>query len=160
MRGTSLISSFALTVAVLMVSGALLTVSPAPARAGFFDRVRDVFEIPGEVDKLKEQYQEVRAGYDTALQQLQDQKRQAEEARAQAEEYRKMQERLMEDNAGLAEQNRQLAETVQELRNSEEARSKQSGRIKTVIWTAVLLVAGYFGISRIARYVMRARARG
>ncbi|MNI95243.1 hypothetical protein D3C73_1534830 [compost metagenome] len=71
-----------------------------------------------------------------------------------------MQEKLLEDNAGLAEQNRQLAESLQELQHSEEARARQSKRIKSVIWTAVLLVAGFFGITRVARYVMRVRSRG
>lgn len=143
-----------------LVAGLMLAAYPGSAHAGFIDGVRSVFQLPGEVDKLKEQYQEVQQGYNSALEQLEETKRQAEEARLRAEEYRKLQDQLVAENAGLAEQNRKLAEMVTELRDSEEARSKRTSQIKSVVWTAVLLVGGYFAVSRIARIVMRARARG
>lgn len=132
---------------------------PPAAHAGFFDGVKGIFQLPGEVDKLKEDYQQVKDNYDTTIEQLEETKRQAENALQQAEAYKQMQEKLTSDNAALMEQNRQLTSMVQELRHSEEARAKQSARIKHIIWVAVLLVAGYFAISRIARYVMRDRNR-
>lgn len=115
------------------------------AHAGLYDRVRDIFELPGEVDQLKK-------SYDETLEQL-------EAARQQTEEYRRMQERLLAENAKLLEQNRELAAAVQELRTGEEARSKHSDRIRRMIWTAALLAAGYFAVTRLARFVMRARTR-
>lgn len=133
--------------------------NPGSAHANWVDRVRDVFQVPGEVDKLKEQYDEMKSGYDATLEQLEETSRQAEEARRKLDDYRLTQEKLLADNEALAERNRQLDATLEELRDSEEARAKQSQRIKRVIWTAVLLVIGYFGISRVARYVMRARVR-
>lgn len=132
---------------------------PQTAHAGWVDRVRDVFQVPGEVDKLKEQYNEVKSGYDATLEQLEETRRRAEEAQKLTEEYRKTQEQLLNDNAALAEQNRQLAATLEELKDSEEARARSAARVKRLIWTAVLLVGGYFGISRVARYVMRARVK-
>lgn len=142
--------------AVMMLLGA----SPSPAYAGWFDRVRDIFEMPEQVDELKAQYQEVKEGYDSTLQQLEETRLQAEEARLRAEEYRQQQEKLQADNEGLIEENRKLAETILELQHSEEARARQAQRIKNLVWTAVLLTAGFFGISRVARYVLRVRARG
>ncbi|RAU99894.1 hypothetical protein [Paenibacillus sp. YN15] len=132
---------------------------PPSAHAGWVDRVRDVFQVPGEVDKLKEQYNEMKSGYDATVEQLEETRRQAQEAQKLTEDYRRTQEQLLADNAALAEQNRQLAATLEELKDSEAARARQAERIKRLIWTAVLLVAGYFGISRVARYVMRARVR-
>ncbi|MDF2938392.1 MAG: hypothetical protein K0Q90_3765 [Paenibacillaceae bacterium] len=132
---------------------------PPSAYAGWVDRVRDVFQVPGEVDKLKEQYNEMKSGYNATVEQLEETRRQALEAQKLTEDYRKTQEQLLTDNAALAEQNRQLAVTLEELKHSEEARARQAERIKRLIWTGVLLVAGYFGISRVARYVMRARVK-
>ncbi|MFM9332459.1 hypothetical protein [Paenibacillus mesotrionivorans] len=138
---------------------ALWGAEPPSAHAGWVDRVRDVFQVPGEVDKLKEQYNEMKSGYDATVEQLEETRRRAEEAQKLTEEYRKTQEQLITDNAALAEQNRQLAATLEELKDSEEARARSAARVKSLIWTAVLLVGGYFGISRVARYVMRARVR-
>ncbi len=138
---------------------ALWGAKPPSAHAGWVDRVRDVFQVPGEVDKLKEQYNEMKTGYDATVEQLEETRRRAEEAQKLTEEYRKTQEQLITDNAALAEQNRQLAATLEELKDSEEARARSAARVKRLIWTAVLLVGGYFGISRVARYVMRARVK-
>lgn len=141
------------------VSLLLWGVNPPSAHAGWVDRVRDVFQAPAEVDKLKEQYDEMKSGYDATVEQLEETRRQAEEAQRLTEEYRRTQERLLSDNEALAEQNRQLAQTLAELKDSDEARTRQAKRIKMMIWMAVLLIAGYFGIGRVARYLMRARSR-
>jgi predicted nuclease with TOPRIM domain len=140
---TALLYRVLLLAAVL--GGGLYAADSGTAHAGLYDRVRDIFELPGEVDKLKE-------GYYETLEQL-------EAAKRQAEAYRQMQEQLMADNARLQEQNRQLTEAVEALKSLQDERSRQSGRIQRMIWTAVLLIAGYFGITRVARYVMRARSR-
>lgn len=138
---------------------ALWGAEPLPAYAGWVDRVRDVFQVPGEVDKLKEQYNEMKSGYDATVEQLEETRRRAEEAQRMTEEYRRTQEQLLSDNAALAEQNRRLADTLEQLKDSEQARTRSAARVKRLIWTGVLLVAGYFGISRVARYVMRARVK-
>lgn len=144
---------------VAAVCLALWGIQPPSAHAGWVDRVRDVFQVPGEVDKLKEQYNEMKSGYDATVEQLEETRRQAEEAQRMTEEYRRTQEQLLSDNAALAEQNRKLAATLEQLKDSEEARTRSAARVKRLIWTGVLLVAGYFGISRVARYVMRARVK-
>lgn len=113
--------------------------------AGLYDRVKDIFELPGEVDKLKEEYGRVKDSYDSALMEL--------------DNARRTQEKLLEENARLAEQNRLLAEAVQQLKESEQDRSRRADRLQRMIWTAVLLVGGYFAVTRVARYVMRARSR-
>lgn len=120
------------------------------AHAGLYDRVKDIFELPGEVDRLKEEYGTVKERYEEAVKQL-------ESARQEAEAFRKLQEQLMADNAKLAEQNRQLAGMVEELKAAEEGRAKQSGRVQKLIWTAVALVAGYFVFGRAARLLLRNR---
>ncbi|MDF2922782.1 MAG: hypothetical protein K0R57_1696 [Paenibacillaceae bacterium] len=148
----------AASMAVVLLVGSL-TAFPAPAQAGLFDGIRSIMGLPGEVDRLKEDYREVKESYDSTVQQLEDTKRQAEQALLQAEEYRQLQEKLMADNAVLMEQNGRLADIVEELQNSEEARARQTNRIQRMIATAVLLVIGYFAVSRVARYVMRAQAR-
>ncbi|WP_438448637.1 hypothetical protein [Gorillibacterium sp. sgz5001074] len=129
----------------LIAALGFLTGGTQTAEAGLYDRVKDIFELPGEVDKLKEEYGKVKGSYDDALKEL--------------DSYRQMQEKLLEDNARLAEQNRLLAETVQSLKKAEESRSRSSSRIQRMIWTVVLLGAGYVILTRVARYVMRARSR-
>lgn len=142
------------------ISVLLFAAFPGTAHAGFIDGVKGIFGIPGDVDKLKEQYQEVKSGYDSALQELDEAKRRTDTAIEQAEELKKIQQDLLAQNAGLAEQNRKLAETVEELEHSQEARDRQAKRVKTLVWTVVLAAAGLFAATRAARYIMRARVRG
>jgi TolA-binding protein len=154
-RGLMVSSMIAVFISVM-----LFAAFPGTAHAGFIDGVKGVFGIPGDVDKLKEQYQEVKSGYDSALLELDEAKRRTDTAIAQAEDMKKIQEGLLAQNAGLAEQNRKLAETVEELEHSQEARDRQAKRVKTLVWTLAATAAGLFAATRAARYIMRARVRG
>ncbi|TMV50824.1 hypothetical protein FE783_09135 [Paenibacillus mesophilus] len=141
---------------VLSIALAVLLIgaSPSPAHAGVMDRVKQWFELPGQVDNLREQY-------DTTRQQLQDATKQMDEAARQSretiEQYRESEQRLREENERLAKQNEQLAQAISGLQEAERARSDRSRRTWILIWTAAGLVAMYFVSSRLFRLLLRSK---
>lgn len=125
---------------ILITSHTLLYDSGRTAHAGYFNDVYNNFqqfsELPNEINELKNSYQK-------ALQDL-------DRARIDSEMYQKQ-------NADLAEQNRQLTHMVEQLQETENARGQKADRIKTVVITAVALLAGYFVLTRVLRFGMRRR---
>lgn len=136
--------------AILALAAFAWPAAPDPVHAGVTDRVKEFFQLPGEVDRLKENYDQMQSRYDETMHQLDD-------AKAQAEAYRQAQDRLAEENARLAEQNRKLESMVVELKQSEEARAKKSLRLRQMGWTALFLAVGYVAVTRLARFLLRAR---
>lgn len=149
-RRTS-VRRLALSIALAVL---LIGASPSPAHAGVMDKVKQWFELPGQVDNLREQY-------DTTRQQLEDATKQMDEAARQSretiEQYRESEQRLREENERLAKQNEQLAQAVSSLQDAERARSDRSRRTWTLIWTAVGLVGLYFVSSRLFRLLLRSK---
>lgn len=124
----------------LLTSTILFHENERTAHAGFFNDIYDNFqqftELPDEIDELKNSYQK-------ALEDL-------ERARIDTEMYQKQ-------NAELAEQNRQLTSMLEQMKVDEAEKARKSERIKTVIVTAIALLAGYFLLTRILRFGMRRR---
>lgn len=116
-----------------------LYIPAAPhAQAGFFsdmyNGIKDITELPSEVNELKESYQQTRD--------------KLEEANATLEAYR-------QQNEALLEQNRELTESVAALTMAEQNRENQSRKLRIMIITGVLLVAGYFVVLRLIRLLLR-----
>ncbi|SMF89532.1 hypothetical protein SAMN05661091_4682 [Paenibacillus uliginis N3/975] len=123
---------------LLWATGSELFDNGHTAHAGYFNDVYDNFqqfsELPDEISELKDRYQ-------NALKDL-------DRARIDTEIYQKQ-------NADLAEQNRQLTEMVEQLQEAEAARARNSDRLKTIAITTAALLAGYFILIRVLRFVMR-----
>ncbi|WP_058303531.1 hypothetical protein [Gorillibacterium timonense] len=131
----------------------------APAHAGAFSRIKSFFQLPGEVDKLQDNYQQIQDQYEDTRQELESTRKQAEEtalkAQQTAEELLAEQERLAKENALLAEENRQLAVTLEELKNTNELRQKANRRLRTALYTGAGLIAAAFLAGRFTRFALR-----
>lgn len=118
-------------------SGLYIPAAPH-AQAGFFSDmyqgIKDISELPSEVNELKESYQ-----------QTQDK---LEEANATLEAYR-------QQNEALLEQNRELTESVAALTAAQLNRENQSRKLRVMMVTGVLLIAGYFIVLRLIRVLLR-----
>lgn len=125
---------------------------PAPAaHANYFsdlyNGLQNFSELPGEVNKLQESYQQT-------TEELQQTKDQLGLTLQEMETYR-------EQNAALQEQNRQLSQVVNELKEERTARENYYSRIKVTVITGIGLILGYFVLIRLLRFGMRHRsARG
>jgi septal ring factor EnvC (AmiA/AmiB activator) len=147
----TLVRRFALSIALAVL---LIGASPSAAHAGVMDKVKQWFELPGQVDDLREQYDATRQQLDDATKQIDETARQSRET---IEQYRQSEQRLREENERLAKQNEQLAQAVSGLQDAERARSDRSRRTWTLIWTAVGLVGLYFVSSRLFRVLLRSK---
>lgn len=120
-----------------IVAGSLL-VTGTPASANYFEDfyngVEKFSDLPGQVNQLKDSYQET----------LDELDRTKENAKA-----------FQEQNAQLVEQNRQLAETVNQLKEVNEAKDAKARKFKIMLITVIVLVAGYFIGIRLLRFIMR-----
>ncbi|RCX16172.1 hypothetical protein DFP94_11329 [Fontibacillus phaseoli] len=131
------------TVCALLVCGILLVcglVLPGQPRAyaGYFSDlyqgVKELSELPSEVNELKANYQ-----------MTQDK---LAEAESTMEAYR-------QQNEALLEQNRELSASVAALTEAQQAREANARKTRILILTGVLLLAGYFILLRVIRLVLR-----
>lgn len=125
-------------VGFIVLSG-LLT-SQTMANAGWWEDYKNGIEtftnLPQEVNELKE-------GYDQALNKL-------DQAQSNIEAYRT-------ENARLAEQNALLAQTVEQLKQSEANRAQSARFWKGLVFTAIGIVVLFFVSTRLIRFGLRRR---
>ncbi|WP_410770876.1 hypothetical protein [Fontibacillus sp. BL9] len=125
------------TVCALLVCGLVLPGQPH-AYAGYFSDlyqgVKELSELPSEVNELKANYQ-----------MTQDK---LAEAESTMEAYR-------QQNEALLEQNRELSASVAALTEAQQAREANARKTRILILTGVLLLAGYFILLRVIRLVLR-----
>lgn len=155
-----------------LAAAALLTfAAPAPADAAWWD----IFSLPGEVNELREEY-------DNTKTRLEEVTRQSQET---IEQYRLQQERLIEtqeqmsldqermsqdqermesenkrliaQNERLIAQNEELSQAVVSLQRAEEARAKHTARIWSYVYVGLGLVALYLLLGRFLRLFLRSR---
>ncbi|MEF2966188.1 hypothetical protein V3851_10135 [Paenibacillus sp. M1] len=131
------ITACSLLVFVLSLCGSFLPGHPR-AHANYFTDlykgVKELTELPDEVNELK-------AGY----QMTQDKLVEAESA---LEAYR-------QQNEALLAQNRELTASVEALTQAQQAREANARKTRVLIITGVLLLAGYFVLLRIIRFALR-----
>ncbi|GAB6991587.1 hypothetical protein [Paenibacillus pini] len=100
----------------------------------FYKGIEQFSDLPSQVNQLKENYQQT-------VDEL-------NKAQANIKAYQ-------DQNAQLIEQNRQLASTVQQLKESNDAKTSSYHKLKVICITVLLLTIGYFVLIRILRYTMR-----
>lgn len=139
---------------LILWSGLLLFSAHTPAQAGIFGTFKGIMELPEEIDRLKEDYEQVRQNYNDTMSRLEEAERAAQSA---AQTYESSQQKLIQENEKLQSQNRELLQMVLELQQSEQERRQKASRFRTIVWTAVGLVGGYFVLTRGMRVVLRSR---
>lgn len=135
-----------LLLVVITAGWSSLYIPAAPrAHAGFFNDmyqgIKDITQLPGEVNELKDNYKQTQD-------KLEETHATLKEANASLEAYR-------QQNEALLEQNRELTESVAALTLAQENRENQSRKLRTMMITVVLLIAGYFIFLRLIRVLLR-----
>ncbi|MBB3150960.1 ABC-type multidrug transport system fused ATPase/permease subunit [Paenibacillus endophyticus] len=132
--------------------------APQPAvHAGFFDRIKDIYNTPEKISELEQQYIE-------AKEELAAQQQKLVESAKAAEEYALKQQTLLEQNEQFRQQNEQLIAQNADMQ-AEMARMKQERQsfVSKLIYTVVILAAvfaAYIISIRIWRYLVWRKQRG
>ncbi|WNS41268.1 hypothetical protein [Paenibacillus sp. MMS20-IR301] len=154
---------FRLLASALLLTGISLGYGAPAAKANYFtdlyNGLQSFSELPGEVNKLQESYQQTadelrqtKEDLSTAVDELGQTKEQLSQSLDQMAAYQAQ-------NAALQEQNRQLSLVVDELKNDRTARENYYQRIKVTVITGLALILGYFLLIRLLRLTMRHRSR-
>ncbi|ASA26036.1 hypothetical protein [Paenibacillus donghaensis] len=141
---------------LLLVLGISLSLPAPAANANYlndlYNGLETFSELPGEVNKLQDSYQQTMEELQQTKDELGNTMNQLGQTQQEMETYRSQ-------NAALQEQNRQLTQMVDELRDDRAARESYLNRIKVTIFTGIGLVLGYFVLIRLIRFGMRHRSR-
>jgi regulator of replication initiation timing len=104
------------------------------AEANVIDKIKGIYDLPGDVEHLKKQYEDTK-------QQLEDQK-----AKLQAQ---------IDKNNQLQEENITLQTRLQDMEQSVlAAKNKRMHQIKVAIIIIASLIVLYFGVGRLFRYLI------
>ncbi|WP_424767380.1 hypothetical protein [Paenibacillus sp. sgz302251] len=126
--------------------------------AGFFDRIKDIYNTPVKISELESQYLEAEAA-------LAEQQEQLEQSRQAAEEFLLKQQELLEQNEKFRQQSEQFRQQNEQLiaqnaslqaemeQMKQDRQSFISKLINTVIIIALLIIA-YFVSLRVWRYIV------
>lgn len=140
----------------LLLLGISFTYDIPAAKANYFtdlyNGLQSFSELPGEVNKLQESYQQTAEELQKTKDELGQTKDQLDQSLQQMANYQAQ-------NAALQEQNRQLSQVVDELKNDRTARENYYNRIKVTVITGLALILGYFLLIRLLRFTMRHRSR-
>lgn len=128
--------------------------------------LRQLFQLPDQVDQLKKQYDETKQKYNETIERYEETQAQLESAARERyeetrkleqslEQYRESEQSLRTENHRLAQQNEQLIQAVTDLQQAEQARLDRSRRNWTMVWTGTALIGFYFLSSRLFRLVLR-----
>src|SRR4030095_6193285 len=136
-------------VLLCFLSFILISIPQPIAHAGFFDRIKDIYNTPEKISELEQQYIEAKEA-------LADQKQQLEESAKAAAEYALKQQQLQEQNEQLIAQNASLQAEMDRMK--QDRQSLISKLINTVIIIAAVFVS-YIASIRIWRYVVWRKQR-
>jgi len=121
----------------------LLIIVPGPtAEAGFFDRIKAIYNTPAKISELEQQYLDAKQAL------VEQQEKLAESLRA-AEEYARVQQELMDQNEQLIAQNASLQAEMEQMQ--QQKKSLVSRLINLAIIIAVI-IAAYIISVRLWRY--------
>ncbi len=128
--------------------------APAPAHAGWFDRIRDIYKAPDKLEEFQESYENLIRQQQEELDSVR--KEALESSRQLAEEQRKW----LEENERLAQQNRSLEERLAQLEEQEQNKSVIIRKMLTVTAAIVgIIVAGFLAMRVIRILIWRRESR-
>ncbi|WP_139995830.1 hypothetical protein [Paenibacillus paridis] len=135
----------------------ILIATPQPtAYAGFFDRIKDIYNTPEKISELEGQYIEAKEA-------LAEQQQQLEESAKAAAEYARKQQELLEQNEQFRQQNEQLiAQNASMQAEMEQMKQDKQSLISKLINTVIIIVAvflAYIVSLRIWRYAVWRKQR-
>lgn len=134
---------------VCFLSFILISIPQPAAHAGFFDRIKDIYNTPEKISELEQQYLEAKEALAVQQQKL-------EESAKAAEEYALRQQELLAQNEQLIAQNAELQAEMERMKHDRQ--SLISKLINTVIVIAVIFVA-YIVSIRVWRYLVWRKQR-
>ncbi|CAN7225270.1 hypothetical protein LJR153_000845 [Paenibacillus sp. LjRoot153] len=144
------IAAIGQAVVVLVILLGLLYPAPS-AHASWFDRIKDIYQLPSNVEQIQKDYEDTK-------QQLEEQKDKLSEAVRQSQE---IEDRLLSQNEALKKDNEQLQERLKAMEQVALDKDKRNRKIIYMIITAAALVVGYFLLGRVFRFfVWQRRKRG
>ncbi|MGG1553860.1 hypothetical protein [Paenibacillus ferrarius] len=121
------------------------------AQASFFDRIKDIYQLPSNVEQIQKDY-------DAAKQQLEEQKGKIDEQQEKLSEAmrqsKETEEKLLSQNDALKQENEQLQARLKAMEELAQNKEKRNRKITTMILTVIGLVIGYFVIGRVVRFVL------
>jgi ABC-type multidrug transport system fused ATPase/permease subunit len=136
-------------VSVCFLAFILIAVPQPAAQAGFFDRIKDIYNTPEKISELEQQYIEAKEALVDQRQLLEDSARKQQELIEQNEQFRQQNEQLIAKNASMqAEMERMKLDR----------QSFLSKLMNTVIILAALFVA-YIVSIRVWRYMIWRKQR-
>lgn len=136
--------------AILMIVIGLTLPAPV-AHASWLDRIKDIYQLPSNVEQIQKDYEATK-------QQLEEQKDKLSDAVKQSQE---MQERLISQNEALQKDNQQLQERLKAMEQIAQDKDKRNRKITYMVITVAALVVGYFLLGRVFRLIVwRRKKRG
>ncbi|MFD0692788.1 coiled-coil domain-containing protein [Paenibacillus sp. GCM10027628] len=126
-----------------------LTAPAAPVHANWLDRVKEIYQLPDNVEQIQKDYESTK-------QQLEEQKDKLSEAVARSQET---ENRLIDQNQALQKENELLQErlkTMEQLALDKEARNR---KITYTVATAAGLLIFYFIFGRVLRLIVWRRKK-
>lgn len=138
----------ALAILVIVIG---LTLPPPAAHASWLDQIKNIYQLPSNVEQIQKDYEATK-------QQLDEQKDKLSDAVKQSQE---MQDRLLSQNEALQKENEQLQERLKAMEQIAQDKDKRNRKITYMIITVAALVVGYFLLGRVFRLIVwRRKKRG
>jgi len=119
------------------------------AEAGLLDRVKDIYQLPEQMESIQKEYADTKR-------QLEEQRDQLAEAVRQSKER---EEQLLAQNKQLQEQNEALTGRLQAMEQSASDKTALTRKITMTALTAVVLILGYFLLGRLIRVAVWRRQK-
>lgn len=146
----------------LLLLGISACFPAASAEANYFsdlyNGLQSFSELPGEVNRLQQNYKETVEELQQTKEQLGQTVDALGETQSQLGQSLEQMDTYRAQNEALQEQNRQLSLVVDELNNDRTVRENYYNRIKVTMITGLALILGYFLIIRLLRLTMRHRS--
>lgn len=134
----------------------LMTIPQTTAQAGFFDRIKDIYNTPEKISELEQQYIEAKDALAIQQQQLEESVKAAEEYALKQQELLEQNEQFRLQNEQLMAQNASLQTEMEHLK--QDRQSFISKLINTVVIIAAVFVA-YIVSVRVWRYAVWRKQR-
>jgi peptidoglycan hydrolase CwlO-like protein len=154
------------TLAIIIIA-ATVSLWPLQAEAGIWDRMKDIYNAPEQLEEfqkaLTEEYERMQTTVDKQKAALEETR---EEAKAAAERFEAEQqmwlaenERIQAENKALQERNQQLTERLENLEAEQSGREALTRKLIMIGLSAIGMLFGYFILMRLFRFLIWKRQK-